>query len=117
MGFSKSLKYPVTEVTKDLVLVKYGNFLGKSFVVVVVFPRKNFEGRILEFFLVLFPKCSFSTQEWRGRKFSILQKDFVRSVYALEICLCIGLAMKAPKIETTRCVEGWGQILFLLFPF
>lgn len=104
-------------MTKDLVLVKYGNFLGKSFVVVVVFPRKNFEGRILEFFLVLFPKCSFSTQEWRGRKFSILQKDFVRSVYALEICLCIGLAMKAPKIETTRCVEGWGQILFLLFPF
>lgn len=99
-------------MTKDLVLVKYGNsFPGKSFVVVVVFPRKNFEGRILEFFWVLFPKCSFSTQESRSRKFGMHRRT------------SSDLSVRWPgyegtqKRDNTRCVGGWGQILFLLFPF
>ena len=98
-----SLKYPVAEWPRIWFWLCMGiSFLGKSFVLVVVFPRKNFQGRILEVFLVLFPKCSFSTQKWRSRKFSIHRRT-------RQICLCICLAMKAPKKETIQGVLGVGD--------
>lgn len=86
-------------MAKDLNWLSMGiSFSGKSFVLVVVFPRKNFEGRILEV-LVLFPKCSFSTQKMEEQEITYTE-GLVRSVQVFV------WAMKTPKKETIQGVLG-----------
>ena len=79
-------------MTKDLVLVKYGTFLGKSFVVVVVFPRKNFR-----VFFGFVPQMLFFYSGMEGQEIQHITEGLC------QICLCIGdLSMHWPGYEGTK---------------